>query len=206
MDGNTIGRIDWGAVLENLPTTPVGLLSLIVTAVAVVSIALFWNSPHKIRFAAFVLLVIGASAAFYSAARISRSELVPPPEATDSVKDLTPVETLPKPDIDRPTPEPERIERVRTQSFYDRNAHCASSRTVTWSVVPDKGWKIEVTSIKPKVTVKSTQSSFGGVLAPTEDGFQITGRITNNGDCGPFWKDGRGALGVTVSFNEFKEK
>ena len=57
MEGNTFGRIDWGAVLANLPTTPVGLLSLIVTVVAVVAIALFWNSPYKYRLAAFILSI-----------------------------------------------------------------------------------------------------------------------------------------------------
>ena len=191
MNKEIIGKIDWVAVLQNLPTDPIALLSFIVLLTGIVSVIFFRNSSNKQKMSAFVLILLGAGAAFYAVAQLGKKELMPQP-SVNKVSEAMPI------------PEKRMIERKRELSFYDRNDHCAATRQVYWDVTADEGWKIDVTSIEPIVTVKSSNSSFGGVLTPTESGFKLSGKISNSGTCGPFWKDGRGALGVTVSFTEFK--
>ena len=106
-------------------------------------------------------------------------------------------------------PEPEmRMEvRDRTFNFGRRNAHCESSRDVRWPVNADAGWEIDVTTIKPRVSERSSQSDFTGVVDATREGFVLQGRVTNNGDCIKVLgkvvaKDGRGSLRVVGSYQE----
>lgn len=104
--------------------------------------------------------------------------------------------------------------RQRTESFDHKNPHCESSqKKITWTVNADiaGGWKIDPTSVKPKVNHRGKKSYFNGVFDKTESGFQLRAVAQNHGKCtlggllgGLLGKDARGGIGVSVTFNEYK--
>lgn len=189
MPGSGFGRIDYPELLRSLPEDPIALMALIVLVVAFLVHRWFKDVPTHGRLIALVLVLVAAGMAFYSLVGLVDGARVQP-------KELTAPLDSPKVSIAEPS------ERTRQLSFYDRNGHCAGSRPVRWQVRAEPGWSIDPTSIQPRVTVKSSNSHFKGVADPAASGFALEGTIRNNGHCGPFWKDARGALGVAVSFKE----
>ncbi|ODB85609.1 hypothetical protein A3194_12290 [Candidatus Thiodiazotropha endoloripes] len=102
-------------------------------------------------------------------------------------------------------------ERTMKRSFYERNSHCSGSRDIVWHVEASDGWKIDPRSIKTTITSQSSQSHFRGITNVNSDGFYLTGATRNNGDCIRVFgkvaaKDGRGWLGVDVSYKEMQDE
>lgn len=105
----------------------------------------------------------------------------------------------------------EAARRTVSRAFYERNEHCSGARPVNWTVNADtaNGWSIDPLSIRPRVTTRSTNSQFNGIVNLTSSGFALRGRVANNGSCrrvfGEYaYRDARGALGVTVEYDEVK--
>jgi len=104
-----------------------------------------------------------------------------------------------------------RVEkRQKVKEFYERNPHCSGGKNISWPVMAGEEWKIDPKSINVSVTTKSTKSQFVGVDSAKETGFRLVGHIINNGNCvkvlgSTISKDGRGALGVTVNYEEYRE-
>ncbi len=109
--------------------------------------------------------------------------------------------------------EEERIISERKQDFRETNAHCKGARDVVWKFNSQSGsWKIDMNSINDRANI-SSKSSYNGLSNVTENGFRITGRVANNGDCitvrvPPFGRqtiarDGRGSINGTVSWKEY---
>ncbi len=97
--------------------------------------------------------------------------------------------------------------RDRTFKFAKRNRYCRGPQNVQWPVKATPGWKIDVHSINAWPTVQSSKSVFDGVKDRTEDGFYITARVVNSGDCIKVFgkriaKDGRGSLHVAGTYTE----
>ena len=104
-------------------------------------------------------------------------------------------------------PEPQTVTRLRNFSRGETNDHCAGSRNVSWTILAEKGWEIDVTSIKAKVTVQSSRSSYGGIRNRSSQRFEVFGRIANNGECirvlgKTVARDGRGTLRVAGTYVE----
>ena len=97
--------------------------------------------------------------------------------------------------------------RNRTFSFERINDHCAGPDDITWHVVADDGWKIDVTSIEAEVFSRGKKSSFSGLEDVTSEGFTLKGRLANHGSCIKLFgqivaRDGRGSLRVDGSYTE----
>ena len=97
--------------------------------------------------------------------------------------------------------------KERRFSFSRRNNHCSGTHNVRWPVKATPGWEIDIHSIKDKVTVKSSRSNYDGVVDRTKNGFVVTGRVINNGDCirafgQTIARDGRGSLHVEGTYIE----
>lgn len=92
----------------------------------------------------------------------------------------------------------------RSENFYERNSHCTNDRNVTWEVKANNGWIVLPDSIHATATTVSSKSQFAGVSQVSNSGFSLSGRIRNSGDCVKSLgiRDGRGALGVTVTYDE----
>ena len=88
----------------------------------------------------------------------------------------------------------------RHASNYYRNDHCASNKTKFWTYNPANGCSVDIGTVVSKATTKSSNSSYEGVKNLSSSGFRSGGYVRNNGKC--FWpsKDGRGALGVKVTW------
>lgn len=104
-------------------------------------------------------------------------------------------------------PQMVRETKERNFSFSRRNNHCSGSHNVRWHVKATPGWEIDIHSIEDEVTVKSSRSNYDGVVDMTKDGFFITGRVINSGDCirafgKTIAKDGRGSLHVKGTYIE----
>ena len=86
--------------------------------------------------------------------------------------------------IAAPTPT-ERETRTRNFDRQDINGHCRGPREVRWQIDADAddGWHIEVNSVSANATVQSNRSVFHGVSEVSEDGFTVSGRLVNSGDC-----------------------
>lgn len=102
-------------------------------------------------------------------------------------------------------------ERLMKRSFYERNPHCTGNRDIVWHVKASEGWKIDPNSITTTITTNSSQSHFRGITNVNGDGFYLTGAIGNSGECIKVFgkiaaKDGRGALGVDVSYKEVQNE
>ncbi len=100
-------------------------------------------------------------------------------------------------------------ERIREVRFNDRNSHCARPKEINWRVNAEAGWLIDLASIQVVVTVKSSQSQYIGVDNASSDGFNLIGRLVNNGSCVYAFgttvaRDGRGALNVIAKFREYR--
>lgn len=99
---------------------------------------------------------------------------------------------------------------TRTFAFSRRNSHCSGSHRVKWPVKATPGWEIDIHSIQDKVTVKSSRSNYDGIVEKTKDGFFVTGRVINSGNCVKVLgqvvaKDGRGSLHVKGSYKETRK-
>ena len=94
--------------------------------------------------------------------------------------------------------------RSRTFSFNERNGHCAGDREFSIPVRATSGWDIDTLSVEASVQT-SSRSSFRGVYQLTRDGFLVVGLASNNGTCGPFWRDGRGHVWGAVHYTEIRE-
>ena len=100
--------------------------------------------------------------------------------------------------------------RERSVNYNKVNDHCAGPKDVRWSVRAQEGWEIDVTSINVRPTSISSKSSYSGVENVTKDGFEIAGRIANNGSCIKAFgkvitKDGRGFLRVSGTYQETRQ-
>ena len=97
------------------------------------------------------------------------------------------------------------VRRPRSQTNGHRNPHCSGNKPVTWTYSPGAGCEIDVDSVRTRVLVRSSKSSFGGVDKLTATGFQVRGSVNNNGKCvkvlgQPASRDGRGSLRVETSW------
>ena len=105
---------------------------------------------------------------------------------------------------------PKMIKETKERSFFfgRRNSHCSRTHNVRWHVKATPGWEIDIHSIKEKVTVKSSRSNYDGIgVDKTKDGFFVTGRVINSGNCIKVFgkvvtKDGRGSLNVSGTYIE----
>ena len=96
--------------------------------------------------------------------------------------------------------------RDREINFGETNNHCQDPKDVRWSIRADEGWEIDVTSIRVKPTT-SEKSTYSGIKDKTKDGFDIEGKIANNGNCiealgQVVAKDARGSLHVSGTYKE----
>ena len=193
-----VGNIDWAAVITAAAASPLGIIALIIITISIAGYFMLKGTSEYYRFVAFLLLFFGGVA--LGASLISeRDNFITPDKkgviVTTGVvlaSDTTPTRTE---------------ERVREQKFGERNAHCASPKDLDWGVNAENGWVIDVTSINVRVTVKSKQSQYIGVNNASSHGFNILGRLINNGDCirafgNVIAKDARGSLHVVASFKE----
>lgn len=222
-----IGSIDWSAVIVAAAESPLGIIALIIIVLAIAGYFMLRGTSEHYRFIAFVLLFFGGVA--LGAALVSERGnylqaddsgfIFAPNVAVDSktTSQRTP-ETSPAslpqgllsqqstPELDPASPMEHSV-RERELSFYDRNQHCANPKDITWKVRAENGWKIDVTSIRIEVTVKSSRSNFTGFHNTTSSGFDLIGRLVNSGECirvlgNTVARDGRGALGVSVRYKE----
>ena len=101
---------------------------------------------------------------------------------------------------------PEYQER-RVDRYY-QNAHCSRSTSIEWSVTAQEGWQIEVDSVE-LTSSASAESIYFGVVDLTPQGFRITGRVSNRGQCvkilgRPVARDARGSLSVNGTYREVR--
>jgi hypothetical protein len=95
---------------------------------------------------------------------------------------------------------------TRSQYFPYRNPHCAGRRSLNYDVSPaGPEWRVEVPSIDVAVEGHSRASSFHGVHAATQRGFQIRGVVENTGRCFAGTKDARGSLNLRAHWREWME-
>ena len=114
---------------------------------------------------------------------------------------------LPQNDTEENDGEPRLETRERKVDHGKTNDHCAGARDVRWHFAASDGWQIDVTSIDIRATVVSSKSSYSGVVDATEEGFYVTGRIVNRGNCVKAFgtviaKDARGTLRVAGTYRE----
>lgn len=94
----------------------------------------------------------------------------------------------------------------RSQSNGHRNEHCQGGRNKAWTYSPSANCKIDVSTAKIASKSVSSQSTLQGISSLTPNGFRITGRVSNNGDCAPrilgqrAFRDGRGSINVTATW------
>lgn len=109
-----------------------------------------------------------------------------------------------------PDPESERIEpRTRPRRFedWDTNEHCRGPYEVSWRVRAEEGWHIDVDSVSARAIEQSSRSVFHGVSEVSEEGFTVSGRLVNHGECvrafgATVGRDVRGTLRVSVEYTE----
>ncbi len=101
--------------------------------------------------------------------------------------------------------------REKPVAFYRVNDHCADPQNVRWTVKAEEGWEIDVNAIQVKATSKSRESIYSGVENATKDGFDIVGRLVNNGTCvrepltgAILIRDARGSLRVYGKYTEIR--
>lgn len=104
----------------------------------------------------------------------------------------------------------QKVSVQRKQTFQESNAHCQGGRNVVWKFNSQgKPWKIDVNSINDKSTSVTSKSRYNGVSNITENGFRITGRVENSGECAKVLgqtiaKDARGSIKGIVTWKEYR--
>ena len=99
----------------------------------------------------------------------------------------------------------------RRQRNFDRshrNRHCQGSTIIDWTVKPDVGWLIDVTTIELSSS-KSSKSDYYGYTDATVNGFRVRGRVGNRGECVKVFgklvaRDARGTLSVRGTYHEYR--
>ena len=99
----------------------------------------------------------------------------------------------------------ERENNPRKESRFEENEHCAPNKPFSWQFTASSGWKIDVATIDESDHGARRECIYNGVRNATEVGFSIDGVLVNDGTCGPFWTDARGAANVNVKFTEYRE-
>ena len=93
-------------------------------------------------------------------------------------------------------------ERVpRSAQNGHRNDHCQGGHSVVWTYSPTQGCFVDMGTVQV-IPSKSSNSTYNGVVNLTNLGFQVSGVVRNNGQCGPFGipRDGRGNLDVNANW------
>ena len=94
--------------------------------------------------------------------------------------------------------------RKREASFTRINDHCARQVREIWKVPADEGWRIDPVTIQVQVR-QSKKSNFVGIGNRGAESFELVGDVANSGRCfGPF-RDARGMLSVTATYDEVRE-
>ena len=91
--------------------------------------------------------------------------------------------------------------RTRSFSFSEWNTNCAENRSFSIPVNASEGWQIVPESIDTE-NIRSSDESVFKISNATENGFTISGSLTNGGQCGPFWTDERGRVRGAVHYEE----
>lgn len=99
----------------------------------------------------------------------------------------------------------------RRNKFFlinERNTSCQRPQKLLLTVRADDEWKIDVKSIKPKVTV-SALSNFTGIKQKSPEGFVVTGKVINSGRCLRIFgqrmhKDIRGTIQGRIEYEEYR--
>ena len=104
----------------------------------------------------------------------------------------------------------ERETRARNFDRQYINGYCSEPREVRWRIDADDGWHIDVTSVSASTALQNNRSVFHGVTELSEDGFTVSGRLVNSGDCvrafgATLARDERGLLRVVGSYTEISD-
>ena len=93
---------------------------------------------------------------------------------------------------------------ARSQDFSHRNGHCQGTVSPLFPFNARGGWKIDPASISASCN-NSSKSTCNGIQNVTDLSFGYSCTVANNGSCGPFWRDGRGACWGSVSWQEVRD-
>ena len=89
----------------------------------------------------------------------------------------------------------------RSQRFGHRNGHCQGTRHMVFPFNAQRGQQIDPHSIRARCR-SSSRSSCNGLRNVQARSFGYSCTVSNNGNCGPFWRDGRGSCSGTVEWQE----
>ncbi len=73
--------------------------------------------------------------------------------------------------------------QTREQAFSHTNSHCSSDTNLRWRVNASEGWRILESSVNSTPTSVASGSSGPFVENITHEGFDVTGRAVNSGNC-----------------------
>lgn len=110
--------------------------------------------------------------------------------------------------VEDPTAPDDTELETRPQTFQDLklNEHCSEPREVSWRIEAEVGWRIDVSSVSTRIMV-NPGSVFHGVGDVSEEGFTLSGRLVNSGNCirafgETLALDDRGILRVAAVYTE----